>query len=379
MSLSDETMNDTAFLNGVNSEAALKNSYRLVVLGAPRTGKSSIVDWFLGQPFKDSYLPTIEDFHRKIYKIKGELYRLDILDMSGNDPFPAMKKLNIMTGDIFVLVFSIDDVDSYVQVKQLCELIKELKKSKQDAKSSMNVPVLVLANKLDYLTDKRAARRGYDSAELQQQILAANKSCVFYEVSCKHLIGLDLAFEALFNQASLPVEMTPARHRRVSLNLDLTRPQFVRYSEPTVTSPKVGNKTNDAGSHSPNPGGGGGGPALLGVEPHGKSKRSFRKMTFRRQLSEACGAVWLNARRPSIRAELKLLQLKNAGNFVYHPHQSGLQAGVVAHGKGGLGQRGRVGGARDNPAEKETGHKRIASLLLNLRNLFVCGHVRAAK
>lgn len=66
--------------------------------GAPRVGKSCIINWFLGKQIKDSYIPTIEDFHRKIYKIRGEIYRLDILDTSGNDPFPAMKKLNIMTG-----------------------------------------------------------------------------------------------------------------------------------------------------------------------------------------------------------------------------------------------------------------------------------------
>lgn len=45
-------------------------------------------------------MPTIEDFHKKVFKIRGDVYRLDILDTSGNDPFPAMKKLNIMTGKI---------------------------------------------------------------------------------------------------------------------------------------------------------------------------------------------------------------------------------------------------------------------------------------
>jgi small GTP-binding protein len=85
--------------NGTNcSNEALKNSYRMVILGAPKVGKTSIVNWFLGKTYRDSYIPTIEDFHRKIYKIRGEIYRLDILDTSGNDPFPAMKNLNIMIG-----------------------------------------------------------------------------------------------------------------------------------------------------------------------------------------------------------------------------------------------------------------------------------------
>ena len=380
MALNDETLNDTSFINGVNNEAVLKNCYRLVILGAPKVGKTSIVDWFLGQPFKDSYLPTIEDFHRKIYKIKNEMYRLDILDTSGNDPFPAMKKLNIMTGDIFVLVFSIDDVDSYVQVRQLCELIRELKKTKQDSKNSMNVPVLVLANKLDVMLENRQVTRGFDLTELQQQIVATNKSCVFYEVSCKSLIGLDSAFELFFQQANLPVEMTPARHRRVSLNLDLTKPQFVKHPEP------IGMSARGGGTGSAAVGGGGG--QHLGVERRGSGKKNFR-MTFRKQLSEACGAVWLNARRPSIRAELKLLQLKNTGNFIYHPHQNGMQNGMNGHGKGSLGHNGgasynSVAGNGKSRHQSHTsahddmgnGHKRLVNLLVNLRNLFVCAGLK---
>ena len=56
------------------------------------------------------------------------------------------------------------------------------------------------------------------------------------------------------------------------------------------------------------------------------AKKSFRKMTFRPKLTEACGTVWLNARRPSIRSELKMLNAKTAktssNNFFYHHHQS---------------------------------------------------------
>jgi hypothetical protein len=76
-----------------------KNSYRMVVLGASRVGKSSIVSRFLNGRFEDQYTPTIEDFHRKVYNIHGDMYQLDILDTSGNHPFPAMRRLSILTGE----------------------------------------------------------------------------------------------------------------------------------------------------------------------------------------------------------------------------------------------------------------------------------------
>lgn len=52
------------------------------------------------------------------------------------------------------------------------------------------------------------------------------------------------------------------------------------------------------------------------------AKKSFRKMTFRPKLVEACGTVMLNARRPSIRSELKMLNTKTDKSFFYHRHQS---------------------------------------------------------
>ena len=75
-----------------------KNCYRMVILGSTKVGKTAIVSRFLNGRFEDQYTPTIEDFHRKLYSIKGDVYQLDILDTSGNHPFPAMRRLSILTG-----------------------------------------------------------------------------------------------------------------------------------------------------------------------------------------------------------------------------------------------------------------------------------------
>ena len=85
--------------------APLNNQYRLVVVGSPKVGKTAIVSRFLSGKFDDQYTPTIEDFHRKMYKIKGQMYQLDILDTSGNNPFPAIQKLSILTGNVPLFYF----------------------------------------------------------------------------------------------------------------------------------------------------------------------------------------------------------------------------------------------------------------------------------
>ncbi|KAF7417429.1 hypothetical protein HZH68_000082 [Vespula germanica] len=77
-----------------------RNCYRLVMLGSARVGKTAIVARFLSNKFEESYTPTIEDFHRKLYRIRGEVHQLDLLDTSGNHPFPAMRRLSFLTAGL---------------------------------------------------------------------------------------------------------------------------------------------------------------------------------------------------------------------------------------------------------------------------------------
>lgn len=75
-----------------------RNYRRVVVLGAPRVGKTAILRRFLQDEFEDHYVPTTEDFHRKLYHIRGETYQVDILDASNERDFPAKRRLSILTG-----------------------------------------------------------------------------------------------------------------------------------------------------------------------------------------------------------------------------------------------------------------------------------------
>ena len=75
-----------------------QNCKRIVVLGAPRVGKTSILRRYLRDGFVEEYKPTSEDFHRKLFRIRGETYQIDILDASGERSFPAKRRLSILTG-----------------------------------------------------------------------------------------------------------------------------------------------------------------------------------------------------------------------------------------------------------------------------------------
>ncbi|XP_076866177.1 GTP-binding protein Rhes isoform X2 [Brachyhypopomus gauderio] len=79
------------------------NHYRrVVVLGAPRVGKTAILRRFLTGGFEQRYVPTTEDFYSKLYHIRGEAYQIDLLDASKERDYPAKRRLSILTGRLYL-------------------------------------------------------------------------------------------------------------------------------------------------------------------------------------------------------------------------------------------------------------------------------------
>lgn len=76
---------------------------------------------FLGNRFEEAYTPTIEEFHRKLYRIRNEVFQLDILDTSGYHPFPAMRRLSFLTGEFDVRALQAVYVEEWESV---CDCVR---------------------------------------------------------------------------------------------------------------------------------------------------------------------------------------------------------------------------------------------------------------
>nr|XP_019939568.1 PREDICTED: dexamethasone-induced Ras-related protein 1-like [Paralichthys olivaceus] len=192
-----------------------QNCKRIVVLGAPRVGKTSILRRYLRDGFVEEYNPTSEDFHRKLFRIRGETYQIDVLDASRERDFPAKRRLSILTGDIFLLVFSVDDRSSFEEV---CVLRREIlaakskltKSSVPELCAQLQVPLLVCANKVDLQGSERAIPKS-------EVLQALGDDCVLFETSAKDSTNLEKVFETLAKRGGLPTETGPSQHRKVSL------------------------------------------------------------------------------------------------------------------------------------------------------------------
>ncbi|GAV05434.1 hypothetical protein RvY_15569-2 [Ramazzottius varieornatus] len=254
------------------------NCFRLIVLGSAKVGKTAIVRRFLHQEFHDTYVPTIEDFHRKIYKIRGEVFQLDILDTSGSiQTFPAMRRCMLLTGDAFLLVYSIDSRESFEEVLRLREQIGESIRSantnnctKNNKPKNLPIPMLIAGNKSD-----KEVTRAVAAGEVAH-VLSRIKDgalCSFVECSAKNNQGIVDAFGSLFTVADFPEEMIPSTERRISL------------------------------TH-------GGNIVPRRVDSGRNGLRRRHGLSLRRRLSDAYSALILNVRRPSIRTDLVMVQTK---------------------------------------------------------------------
>ncbi|CAM9321219.1 unnamed protein product [Lampetra planeri] len=291
-----------------------KNCHRMVVLGSSKVGKTALVSRFLTGRYEDAYTPTIEDFHRKLYRIRGDLYQLDVLDTSGHHPFPAMRRLSILTGDIFVLVFSLDSRESLLEACRLREQILQTKACLRNrpTHSLHDVPIVICANKAEPASQLQQQQQqapgaagaaaaavgggspgGADPSQApaaalsrDEVVAALGAGAPYFEVSAKRNHGVDEMFRALFTLAGLPREMSPALHRRVS----------------ALSCPGRGGGGGAGGEGDGDCDGRPGGHGRGGLWGGGSGAS--------KAMDDACGLVATCARRPSVHSDLLYVRQK---------------------------------------------------------------------
>jgi len=183
--------------------------HRLVVLGAGNVGKTSIIQRFLNGTCPIHYKPTVEDLHCRDYEITGSVVKVDILDTAGDLVFPAMRRLSISTGHAFLLVFAIDNSNSFEEIKILWEQIKEQREKYQD------MPCVVVGNKCD-----RESERQVEMEDALDWARAEGMESAYMEVSAKEDRNILYIFQKLLEMANIPEvrKLEPILKRRLSAN-----------------------------------------------------------------------------------------------------------------------------------------------------------------
>lgn len=175
---------------------------RIVIMGAAGVGKTSIVEQFLYDRFPLDHVPTVEEMHCNVYDVSGSTLTLDLLDTSGSYEFPAMRRLAIKTADAFILVYSIDNMESFSYVSSIRELIMEIRQGDE------TIPIVVVGNKCD-LEDQRAVRN-----EIIESVVTIDWENGFVECSAKENVNILKIFKTVLQQAHICYALGKAVERR---------------------------------------------------------------------------------------------------------------------------------------------------------------------
>ncbi|CAG9861685.1 unnamed protein product [Phyllotreta striolata] len=124
---------------------------KVILLGAPAVGKTSIIQQFVWNDFCDEYVPTERKHTYYPSVITNErLYEIKISDLPVIPYFPVnsyyewanYRYYGLRSATAYVLVFDLSNIDTFQYVRTLREQICE-------SRNMQNVPLLVVGNKQD--------------------------------------------------------------------------------------------------------------------------------------------------------------------------------------------------------------------------------------
>ena len=116
---------------------------RVVMLGALAVGKTALILKFVNNKFPLEHDGTIEDTYFVDINIEEKKRKLKIIDTAGHSDFQNNLDTWISQGDCFLLIYSINDFNSFEQVKTIYKKISQIKEEEE------NIIAILIGNECD--------------------------------------------------------------------------------------------------------------------------------------------------------------------------------------------------------------------------------------
>lgn len=165
---------------------------KLVIVGGGGVGKSAMTIQFVQNQFVEEYDPTIEDMYRKQVLVDGTCHLVEILDTAGQEEYKSMRDGYMLSGEGFVLVYSITSKNSFEELPELVEHILRVKD-----KDSGSVPMVIAGNKCDIDMFREVSR-------FQGEELAKANHTGFFETSAKVNVNVVETFHECVRRIQAP-------------------------------------------------------------------------------------------------------------------------------------------------------------------------------
>ncbi|XP_007523115.1 GTP-binding protein REM 1 [Erinaceus europaeus] len=191
-----------------DSEGSWDALYRVVLLGDPGVGKTSLASLFAGKQERDLQEQLGEDVYERTLTVDGEDTTLVVMDTWEAEKLDESHESCLQMGSAYVIVYSIADRGSF---ESASELRIQLRRTHQ----ANHVPIILVGNKADL------ARCREVSVE-EGRACAVVFDCKFIETSATLQHNVAELFEGVVRQLRLrrrdsKAQEPPAPRRRASL------------------------------------------------------------------------------------------------------------------------------------------------------------------
>ncbi|XP_075054128.1 GTPase RhebL1 [Mixophyes fleayi] len=124
---------------------------KVVMLGYPSVGKSSLAQQFVSGEFPTQYEPTIENTWSKTFVLGTDEFELDVVDTSGQDEYSLLPQSFIFGIHGYIVVYSVACSRSFQIASGLYRVLT-------DRRGKCLMPIVLVGNKIDLPAQSRQVK-----------------------------------------------------------------------------------------------------------------------------------------------------------------------------------------------------------------------------
>jgi small GTP-binding protein len=134
-------------MSNYESEKEEKKNIKVAILGGGAVGKTSVTYKCLKKEIEsDEIDTTLEDHYKLFLEIFGEIIEVEIIDTAGQEDYQNFFDTWVNYAEGFILIFSINDKNSYNVVQS--------KYNKIIARKGNNIHIILVGNKKDLVNER---------------------------------------------------------------------------------------------------------------------------------------------------------------------------------------------------------------------------------
>ena len=169
-------------ITSLPSDTSSEFNFKIVIIGEPGVGKSSIISRGVNNIFTNDYKTTLcFDHSWKNYKVNNSKIRIQLWDTCGQEIYHSVIKNFYKSALCIFVVFAIDDIESFNSLNYWLNEIKEV--------CSEDTLVFLIGNKIDKENERKVSKEKIEVFINQNNILN------YYETSAANGDNIDLLFE----------------------------------------------------------------------------------------------------------------------------------------------------------------------------------------